>query len=770
MQNNELTDTRQSKYQRKDSHSTMIKKISLFACLICAILVTAAWALDDKEIDLKKEGLSGILPELVPIDLDQDAFDMLGGNWTEWSEGVADLVMELYGEEKPELEGQRELLKKIKGKISVMDKAIADKRYKPILNTLITLRGRLQRRIDLSESILDTLELDAEKIMKEKQAKASKKLVTALNELESYLNSRNASAWFSYVKGNEVRTLIQENKTEELSPAIVKLFNKLNSRNTLKNEEQKKFLSHNNFVKVEKAAEEFLAANNAAYLEVDPKELRALLAELCNSVETLEETNSKETSVKLGNILGELNPLLADGGELIANTINSHYFNYNFRVLVSEYFVNRVSRKTKNESSSISDFILGANVSGNQNTSYYTGVNFLPSGWGAKFELTLNGTVSSNTVGRTRYVNVHTNGNHTFYAQKELVYDGVNLKETGKAATISINARNTTTGLAVNEAGPFGLFEGTVRRRARQEIANKRGQSEAIARRKIREQVLPKFKTEVTDALTQINNDLENKIAVRLKNAGIYPSKSDIRSSRTHMFMNHQIGNPGEPGGDLKNPTQTPNIGITVHLHESLFNNIIDRFNLAGRTMTEEDIVVEAEKFVSKFLGRDYKFKDDEGIKPAEKAPPKPDSVKEVDKKAEKEKKKDPTILVFDKNDPIRFRFENGFVNIIVRAGIKQKDKEDIPMQVITIPIKYTVRKDDILVQAGTIQVAPVERPKSSSVQIARAGVIRKKLKKLLIDRTHRRSFDYSVEGNNPLAISISTVKILNGWATVWTE
>lgn len=775
----------------KDSLATMIKKFSFFASLVLVILVTAAWAFEDSEVDLKKEGLRGILPELIPLDIDQDSFDMLGGNWSDWSIEVADTVMELFSEEIPDIEGQREILGKLKDKIAVMDKAIDDKRYAPILDTLITLRGRLDRRVSLYESILDTLELDPEEVMKEKQAVASEKILTALNELESYLNRRSASAWFTYIDGENVRTLVQGDNSEEVSPAIVKLYNKLNGRNTLEDEAQKKFLSLPYFVKLEKASEEFLLANNATYLGVDQKELRSLLSELCNSVETLEETNSKESSARVAQIMSELKPLLADEGEMIATSVNDHYFNYNFRVLVSEYFVNRVARETESDTASINDYILGARVTGNQSTTYYTGVTFLPSGWGAKFELTLNGNVSSNTVGMTRYANVYTNGNHTFRAAKELVYDGVNLKETGKDSTIDVNARNTTTGIGVNDAGPLGLFEGTVRRRAQQEVARKRGQSEAIARQKIRDQVLPRFNDEVEKALTEINNDLENKISVRLKNAEVYPTRSDIRSSRTHLFMNHQIGESNEPGGDIRNPTQTPNIGITVHLHESLFNNVIDKLNLSGRTMTEDDVVAEVETFLSKFLGRPFSFKEEDSLKAAEDAPPQPDAGVEgegpalpepaegeegtteekSDAPAEEANEDDePTILVFSKEDPVRFRFENGYANIIVKAGIKQKDDEDIPEQIITIPIKYTVRKDDILVQAGTIQVSPVEPPDSSSVQIARAGVIRKKLRRLLIDRTQNRTFDYSVEGKKPLPIAISTIKILNGWAMIWTE
>ena len=108
--------------------------------------------------------------------------------------------------------------------------------------------------------------------------------------------------------------------------------------------------------------------------------------------------------------------------------------------------------------------------------------------------------------------------------------------------------------------------------------------------------------------------------------------------------------------------------------------------------------------------------------------------------------------------------------NLIIRAAFKQRNGEDIPQQVVTVPLAYRIEGNDIVIDRGTVIVAPADEPPSAAEQIARAGIIRKKLESSIPEQRRSRIINLKRENNEDFAVVINRIVPLNGWVTVWGQ
>ncbi|MFQ5734731.1 MAG: hypothetical protein ACE5KM_22585, partial [Planctomycetaceae bacterium] len=284
---------------------------------------------------------------------------------------------------------------------------------------------------------------------------------------------------------------------------------------------------------------------------------------------------------------------------------------------------------------------------------------------------------------------------------------------------------------------------------AMREARKRRGQSEAIARRKISNQVLPEFNKEIADNFAKANKQVKDKWLKRIDKAGLTPDVRSVRTTNDFLLVNSRVMRPSEMGGSSSNAIDTPGNGVTLKIHESAMNNAFDRLEIAGKTLTEAELIDKIETSLMDVLGKDY----------------------ENNKPKQPKAKKDEDKFVFDKTDPIRFRVRNGALNIVIRAGLKPSGKEDIPTQIVTIPINLSVTGSEIVMKRGIVSVAPAQKPDSAAKQIVRAGIMRKKIEDSI--GVEKRGNTLTLGGETdkkPVKVKISKIRTVNGWVTVWAE
>lgn len=699
---------------------------------------------EKKKAASSSPGLRGILPAEIPDDLAFESFEALGKDWAKWSESVSGNLNKLYSGENLDAAAQRKIISELRQKLQVIDRSIVGAKKTHGLDVLVDLGARIRRRVDIAAAMLDTLEADPQAYREQATADAWKDAAGAVNGADAYLrNFSNGPAWRKYLRLEQIRAAAKNKNAS--APELAAVAKKIGNRKNLAKDQQQ-FLSGGPFVDLQHALQSVAAAASLPET-VNMSALRAELKKFAAALERYEASDSATASATVRASFDRTTKLAGDGGSALGDAMRTHYFNYNFRVYVSEAFINKALAERRVERQGINEMSMGAHVYGSQVTSASTTVDLQPSRHDARIDVRVSGATWSSTVGVTNQANVWVNGAHGFWMNRQLRFDGERFTAPGRTR-ISVSANNQVTGAKTKYSGMFligPIADGIARREANKRMP----QSNAMVRQRIASQALPRFNKELNQKLAEANRDIKTKLDKRIEKAGVKPDSYSIRTTSNMLLYSSRVMKPSELAGGSTNSVDAPGWGLTVKVHESAMNNAFDRLNIAGRTMTREELTDEIEKSISDMLGR-------------EKVPPAPGKAP---------KPKDDDKFVFDSKDPIRFRVRNGALNITIRAGLRPVGKEEIPTQVVTVPLEISVVGDKIQVKRGTVVVAPAEKPDNAAKQIVRAGIMRKKIEDSIPNKMLKRTVSIKMGvGSKPLNLTVTQISAVNGWMTVWAQ
>ncbi len=726
---------------------------------MCAGIALAALVLSSPGVMAQEKptgpnpGLVGLLAPEAPYELNEESMESLDGKWAPVRAKISSLVEKLHSDESLAVVGQRRVLEELKGQIKLLRGGISEPRNKPILRDLVAVHGRLSRHVGLAEALLDAVTIATKPEPKKLAGPMPRqKLVGAVKSLHAYLTSFNTGAtWIDYLSVREMSAAAQKEQPSKRDLAtLAAVLTTLQNKNDLGDAGQIAFLKEPKFAAVEKGLVAYLAAAGkpkpVVKLPAKPLDdktraaLRPHLAKLAESIERFEQTASRTAATQARQSLKAIQTVSRSQYAQLGEALRPHYLGYNLRVIASEQLLGRYVGQTRVKKKPVRDVILKAQVRGDSTTTATVGIDLLPSQDGARFHMVLNGKTISDTRADKGGASIFTHGEHTFNATKLILFDGDRF--TTKPAEVSVDANNTIVNVTAKSS--------FVKRIARRKATKLAPQTKQIAAEKVAADVAPEFNGEVDKQFKQATTDLAKHVNGPLKELELAPAGRSITSTDTELRVSSQLMGSGELAAGLPNPTIVSKTGLVLHLHESAINNAIDRMELAGKTMTEEDLQAEVEETVSTFLGREFHFE-------------------ATDAKSKDDK--GPTTLVFAAADPVRVRIADGQLVLIIRAGLKQEaGKDDIPAQVVTVPFALGVQGDNVTLVRGSVKVSAVSRPKSRAKQIVRAGVVRKKLTRGLKDRTLDRHMSVSREDADPVKLSVTRVEAVDGWLSVVFE
>jgi hypothetical protein len=690
--------------------------------------------------DAPSAGLHGIIPEGMPVEL-TGAIAALPDNWKAWGDGMASELRTLYEAPEADAVAQRQAIAKLRQRMGTTRKHAADPQYRSILNVLVSISGGLKRRLDTAEAALDTLERGSE-LRADKVSSARKRVAREAQALDAYLGRvRNGSGWGKYLLVGEVQNAVVKSAGEGAAAPLSQAQSRLKDKNSLADAKARDFLSRPQFASYEQAVDGYLSALAAPSASANDPELRKGLKELLGALEDYEATHSGASATAVRKAFDAVRPHAPDAGEKLGVALRDNYFNYNMRVVASEAYLNKFVGQSRVESGPVRDFILGADVHGNQTTQTTIRLDLVPSSNTAQFDLTAQGQVASSTLGYTDQATVATEGNHSFTAQKRIIFNGESFSTA--PARIGVSAHNTTTGAETNIGFPFrGIARGIAMNRAE----GMRGESEAIAASRVQDRVLPPFNSEVDKEFRGFNPDIAQRLTA-LHELNLYPDAKTWSTTDSELKVATRLMAPGELGGSEPSAAMYLGRGMTILLHDSLMNNFADRLELAGKSMTDDEIKAKIEGQLTQLLGREVKFSDEN--KPADES-----SIK---------------TIVFDKVDPLRMHADDGLLVLTIRAGFQQEGKEDIPTQIISVPLRFSVDMLHIIVETANISIEEAEKSGSPAQQLARAGVIRKKLDSAFprreIDRVH-----HIKQKKVNVMTAVTRIRALDSWLGITYE
>jgi hypothetical protein len=690
------------------------------------------------------EGLKGLLPADPPASL-TDTLERFPGTWETWTSSLAGELNALYGETPNEIAGQRAALARLKTRLETINKALANAQYNPIRNDLLELRGGLIRHCDLFEAVLDTL---TDRETGTYTNSTSQRLLTSLDTLDAYLDGAiGGSDWKTYLQTAQVRSDLASgtNNTpsfDGLKTSLKKLEIARRSNDSVVRECCERPPFKNYFLDLYRAVAAFEIQTTGIKWSDIKSEMKTLLGEL----QKYEATKLLGSANQVRTTFDRLRQLAPKGAERLTGVMRQHYFNSNFQASISEGFLNRLMSTSRVESGGVRDYILGADVYGSQTTASQSTINLVPANPGAHLQIQLSGDVSSNTEAYASRAVITNVGSNHFDGFKDVFFNGTSFSTS--PAIVNASASNQAVG-ASTKADGIPIFAGIARRMALRGADRNRPEAEAISAQRVDSRVSPRFNEEVDSAFARLNVELQNKVTLPLRSEQLYPDYIASMSTDSELTMNTRLMSQGKLGGGAA-PVELPGPDdVLFSFHESLLNNSLDLLPIAGKSMTE----VELEQIVNQSIAKFF---------------PKLNLVKTSSPKSEIEAG-EPKRIMFAENDPLRVRFEDGNILLMIRAGF-ERDAErggNIPPQIVTIPLAVSVAGNEIVMTRGDILVESLTNKKVAQ-QVVLAGVIKSRLTKSFPDTSKSASkFNIEREGKAPLSLRITGMTMQNGWLSV---
>lgn len=422
-----------------------------------------------------------------------------------------------------------------------------------------------------------------------------------------------------------------------------------------------------------------------------------------------------------------------------AQSIETHYRNANFRMTVSQKFVNRLLPELPTIAEPVSETVQGAKVSGRTQTSNDLKVALVPDPAQLNFQIQTNGQVQSDTVARTKSFRILNQGHANFLVTKQISIDRNGFDTSHKPYSNS-TAQQVLIDIQ-SKMDNVPLFGYIARRAAEKRIREKKAETNQLFRRKVAkqaeirvEQVLIKQVNKVQAAATK--NLLEPLVAMDLD-----PVPMQLATTDSEIVIRYRLAGRDQMAANTARPVGDQNALIEFQLHQSLVNNSIARLGLNGETFTGPELAAHMED-VFGFTAKEKK--------------PAPDQEVE---------------FRFAKFDPVRLDFVDDRVNFTINLdSLKIGDSK--ALRRLSLTASYGIDIDGMMVkltqdQTGTL-AEKIVRGKPRPLRLGERAKV-STIMKMLFEDTYSVNALPKKFRDKPKAsqLSISRLVATNGWLGV---
>ena len=409
----------------------------------------------------------------------------------------------------------------------------------------------------------------------------------------------------------------------------------------------------------------------------------------------------------------------------------------NLHLVAQEGFLNRIVARDDVQPGAVQDVFEDTKITGQQVTATHVRLDFLPSMTAGIFQIVLEGDTSSQTSALSpQSIVVNTVGRQHFHATKDILFDGYQLAT--RHAVVAVRAENRNVGAVTKFTGrPLGpLVEQVVLG-----VAEKRQpEAQAFARRRVVENLYPQFDSEIDAQLAAGNRFLKETLQERLEALTLMPDRLSVRTTDDLLHFAASVAAPS----DLAALEPAPNHlveshGVSVYLHDSLFQGIIERAQLAGRKTTSQALLQLLERTGFSELP----------------SPSGPLAGLNIG------------IELADV-DPVLIRFGDEETRLTLRAKFKVADQDLLPFLEITIPFRIEQDDDEWAILAGPVLVHELNGS-SEGTSLAETAV-KKAIESALPKFTLPRRLPEAIWPAGKLPPEVTSVHSGRGWLIIGVD
>ena len=462
-----------------------------------------------------------------------------------------------------------------------------------------------------------------------------------------------AAEWSEYLKLDELRTAFAAEDDEKAK--------RLAARKTLTRIYSPSLqTAQSNYVQALFSEGDLQLLKSHASRKVDP-------SNLANRLELYETQPSSRSGYLLNDTVQDLLWSNDPAYQQAAQAIQSHYRNANFRLTISEAFMNRLLPQLPTIAEPVSETIQGAKISGSSQVSNELNVALIPDENRLNFQIQTNGHVQSKTVAKTKGFRIMSQGQANFLVYKEITVDANGI-DASKEAYSTSNAKQLLVGIQ-SKIDNVPVFGNIARRVATKKVREQSSETNQLFRRKVSQAAEARVEEEIAKGIKTVRQSANDNLLEPLIALDLEPTPMQLATTNSEIIVRYRLAGSEQMAANTARPATTDQSMVAIQLHQSLINNAIARFGLNGESFNSQELAAHLKQVI--------------GIKA----------------KAQSDNEQKDAQFKFASHDPIRIDFEDNRIKFVINMDSLQVGGSAKPIRRLSMTAAYEIQADGMQIR-----------------------------------------------------------------------
>lgn len=271
----------------------------------------------------------------------------------------------------------------------------------------------------------------------------------------------------------------------------------------------------------------------------------------------------------------------------LAQAFDSHYRNANIRVAISGELINRLLPPVQAIEEDVDDHILGTPVVGRSRTVTRLFVELIPDRMRWRLGLEARGQVQSHTWAERGSISLLTHGSTRYRARKLLTIDrrGIFAHHTETEAENRAELADVSTGL-----DGLPLIGSLLRSIARRTHRERLPEANAEVEQKVSSRVAQRLDEEIAQRIYQIEKQYRERFLSPLSRLNLCLTALDMQTTSHRLIARYRLAADHQLAAHTPRPIAPSDSLLSVQIHESAINNVIQQLKLEDRRVKLSDL------------------------------------------------------------------------------------------------------------------------------------------------------------------------------------
>lgn len=433
-----------------------------------------------------------------------------------------------------------------------------------VRTSILRTRYALQRRIEIWRRVHAIIERQTVAVSLSGQSNTQ--LVSQIKSVREHLDQiQHGDAWNDYLLLNQLESAVESGAMQQQRNLARRILERTESPRL--KDRQIELLVRAPFSGL---------TNELRLWATEPVDYAALL----DNIEAYEATRPMGAATDLARLFRAArwssNEAIAD----LADTLNAHYRNANLRVAVSSDLLNRLLPPVSPTDQDIDEVLLGARIYGRSRTKTNLKAVLVPDGVHWRVGLEASGEVETETAANAGPATFYNEALSQYLARKLMLADRNGVVVWGAEAEAE-----SETGLQGVETDFDGIpiLEWLARSIAVDEHNRQFRRARRIAEERLAERASERLDEEVHVRLKEGEQEFKQKLLDPMRGLKLNPIALDMYTTKDRLIGRYRLAGDHQLGAHTPRPRAPTNSLLSVQVHESAFNNVLQQLQLDGK-------------------------------------------------------------------------------------------------------------------------------------------------------------------------------------------